>query len=379
MTSLITFPQMKTLIVLILFVSVSLGFAQNKGNSEAVASDGGNTILDMGNSVRSSSNSTVYMQNSGNSAYNNAYQFNNQRTMTQFLNDTTMMITVTGLLNTKAENYVAIYAITQVGSTVDSASMLITERVKKFMSQLKSLGVKESDIVIDQISQVPTFDYAVDKHLFSKTFTEIPTGFEIKKNIHVGFSDSQLLDDIMAAAAKAEIYDIVKVDYNVSNISDKYKQLRKACLAEIKEKVDDFAAMGLRFQPVNQTFQESSQSYYPLQRYSSYQAYNNAQVQNTSVGKGNTVNTAVKNTTYYYNRVPYDQFDVVLNPNMVEPGVQFTYSVSIKYTLKGPERPVGLTAPLAKVDEPKKKKKSDTIIKGPNTFNFKLEVPGEDE
>lgn len=371
---------MKTLIVLFLVsFSCSLGFSQNKGNSEVVAADGGNTVLDMGNSVRSSSNSVVYMQNSGNSAYTNAYQFNNQRTMTQFLNDTTMMITVTGLLNTKAENYVAIYALTQVGSTIDSASMLMSERVKKFMSQLKSLGIKESDIVIDQISQVPTFDYAVDKHLFSKTFTEIPTGFEIKKNIHVGFSDSQMLDDIMAAAAKAEIYDIVKVDYNISNISDKYKQLRKACLQEIKEKVDDFAAMGLRFQPLNQTFQEGSQSYYPLQRYSSYQAYNNAQVQNTSVGKGNTVNTAVKNTTYYYNRVPYDQFDVVLNPNMVEPGVQFAYSVSIKYTLKGQERPVGLTAPLAKVDESKKKKKGDTIIKGPNTFNFKLEVPGEEE
>jgi len=363
---------MKTLIVLFLSVSVSIGFAQNKGNSADELTDGGN-------SIRSSSNSTVYMQNSGNSAYNNAYQFNNQRTMTQFLNDTTMLITVTGLLNTKADNYVAIYALTQVGSTIDSASMLITERVKKFMSSLKSLGVKESDIIIDQISQVPTFDYAVDKHLFSKTYTEIPTGFEIKKNIHVGFADSQMLDDIMAAAAKAEIYDIVKVDYNVTNISDKYKQLRKACLAEIKEKVDDFASMGLRFQPLNQTFQEGSQSYYPLQRYSSYQAYNNAQVQNTPVGKGNTVNTAVKNTTYYYNRVPYDQFDVVLNPNMVEPGVQFTYSVSIKYTLKGQERPVGLTAPLAKVDEPKKKKKGDTIIKGPNTFNFKLEVPGEDE
>jgi uncharacterized protein YggE len=365
---------MKTLIIfLFLFLVTATSFGQNKGNSEGNA-----TVYDMGNAYRGANSLAV--QSGGNSSvYNNAYQFNNQRTMTQFLNDTTMMITVIGLLNTKAENYVAIYAVTQIGSTIDSATMLMNERTKKFMSQLKSLGIKESDIVIDQISQVPTFDYAVDKHLFSKTYTEIPTGFEIKKNIHVGFSDSQMLDDIMAAAAKAEIYDIVKVDYNVNNITDKYKQLRKACLAEIKDKVEDFAAMGLRFQPLNQTFQENSQSYYPLQRYSSYQAYNNASVQmtNTTINKGTTVNTAVKPTTYYYNRVPYDMFDVVINPNMVEPGVQFTYSVSIKYTLKGPERPVGLTAPLAKAEEPKKKKGGK--IQLPNTFNFKFEVPGEDD
>ena len=360
-----------SLFCLLSVTALSVSQAQVKGNAEDAAGNSG--------VVRSSSNADIY----GNSynAYNAAYQNANQRSMTQFLNDTTMLVTITGLSNVKADGYVAIFAVTQLGTTVDSASTLINGRVKGFIDRLKTLGLKSDDILIDQISQVPVFEYAVEKKLFSKTYNEIPTGFEIKKNVHIAFKDSQLLDDIMTAAAKSEIYDIVKVDYNVNDISGKYSQLRKECLKQVKEKVDDFAAMGLRFLPVNQTFTEASQSFYPLQLYKNYTAVNTASVQivNTSLEKNTKVNAAVKPVTYYYDKVPYNQFDVVLNPQMLEPSVQFTYTVSIKYTLKGPERPVGLTGPIAE-GKKIKKKRSPVKFEMPDTFNFKFEVPqGEEE
>lgn len=337
----------------------------------------GNAVID-----RSAGNAPIYdiRGNAGNSTYNNAYQNSNQRSMTQFLNDTTMLVTITGISNVKADAYVAIFAVTQLGTTVDSATMIINDRIKRFTDGMKKAGLKSSDMLIDQISQVPVFEYAVEKKLFSKTYNEIPTGFEIKKNIHISYTNPDLLDDIMTAAARSEIYDIVKVDYNVNDIAGKYAQLRKECLKQIKDKIDDFASMGLRFQPLNQTFTESSQSYYPLQLYSNYTAINTASIQvvNTTLDKNSKVNTAAKPVTYYYNKVPYNQFDVVLNPHMLEPSVQFTYTVSIKYTLKGPERPVGVTAPIAEAKKDKKKR-APVEFKMPNTFNFKFEVPESEE
>jgi uncharacterized protein YggE len=361
---------MKILSLVLLLSSILISNSQAQVEGNAGRSAGNGVVTD-------ASNAAIYGYNS----YNAAYQNSSQRSMTQFLNDTTMLVTITGLSNVKADAYVAIFAVTQSGNSVDSATILMNDRIKRFSDGLKKLGLKSGDMLIDQISQVPVYEYAVEKKLFSSTYNEVPTGFEIKKNIHISYTNPDLLDDIMMAAAKSEIYDIVKVDYNVNEIAAKYAQLRKECLKQIKEKIEDFASMGLRFQPINQTFTESSQSYYPIQLYANYTAVNTSAVQivNTSLDKNAKVNVAAKPVTYYYNKIPYNQFDVVLNPHMVEPSVQFTYSVSIKYTLKGPERPLGVTGPIAEVKK-EKKKRSPVKFEMPNTFNFKFEVPqGEEE
>ncbi len=316
----------------------------------------------------------------GNATYNAAYQNRSQRSITQFLNDTIMEVTISGLYNAKADGYTSIFALTQYGTTVDSATQFITDRIKRFTDQLKKLGIKKEEIAIDEISQVPVYEYSVEKKLFSDTYNEIPTGYEIKKNIIVGYSNPELMDDIMTAAAKSEIYDIVKVDYNVNDIAGKYAELRKQCLKQIKDKITDFTGMGLTFKPLQQTFAESSNSFYPLDRYSQYQAYNNSAVALTKYKKGSEVNAAAKSTTYYYDKLPYSQFDVVLNPQMIEPSVQFTYSITIKYILKGPDRPVAITAPLAKYETPKKAPRTGKQVKMrlPNSVNFKFDVDGTD-
>jgi hypothetical protein len=45
-------------------------------------------------------------------------------------------------------------------------------------------------------------------------------------------------------------------------------------------------------------------------------------------------NYADKNTTVYYEKLPYSRFDVVLNADAVEPTVQFYYSVTAQYKLQ---------------------------------------------
>ncbi len=79
-------------------------------------------------------------------------------------------------------------------------------------------GHPDGDIYVDMVNFFPKYEYDVSKKLFSKkTYTEIPKGFELQKNIHIRYTAPALLDRIVTAAARQEIYDIVKVDYFVKD------------------------------------------------------------------------------------------------------------------------------------------------------------------
>jgi hypothetical protein len=77
--------------------------------------------------------------------------------------------------------------------------------------------VKEKDVFTDMLSFVPVYEIETTRKLFSKTYQEVPAGFEIQKNIHIKFTDARILDQLVTAAAKEEIYDLVKVDFFVGS------------------------------------------------------------------------------------------------------------------------------------------------------------------
>jgi hypothetical protein len=101
----------------------------------------------------------------------------------------------------------------------------------------------------------------------------------------------------------------------------------------MNEKMNDFKKLGVKFNPIYNTVAESLNSSYPIEHYSSYNAFNNPTVnalnKNNSLkySKGNDVNL-------YYNRMPYNSYDQVINPFVIEPAVQFTYKLQMKYLLK---------------------------------------------
>ena len=51
-----------------------------------------------------------------------------------------------------------------------------------------------------------------------------------------------------------------------------------------------------------------------------------------------TIQTAEKNKTIYYDRLPYNQFDKVLNADMEEPCIQFFYTLQLSYTVMTQEQ-----------------------------------------
>jgi len=135
-----------------------------------------------------------------------------------FLNNNEVEISINALSNQKAESYTAIFSMLQVGKTADETNTLLNTRLDGFLADLKNLGIPAADIYVDMVNFLPKYEYDVSKKLFSKkTYTEIPKGFELQKNIHIRYTTPALLDRIVTAAARQEIYDIVKVDYFVSD------------------------------------------------------------------------------------------------------------------------------------------------------------------
>lgn len=233
------------------------------------------------------------------------------------------------MINMQASSYTAIFSVTDFGKTVIAADSAMSSRLKIFTEALIKDSINAADIHIDFISMLPVYEINPQNKVFSNIATEVPAGFKIKKNVHVLFYDHTKLDQIITHAAKASIYDLVKVDYNVNDIQSAYDTLRKVAVEVIDMKRNTYMMMG--FETTILTMAEGYDSKYPEERYESYTAYLQGNSYNNQTQNQNMqVQTAEKEQTVFYNKVPYKTFDRVLNADLAEPGVQFYYKLRVK-------------------------------------------------
>ncbi|MFZ4473959.1 MAG: SIMPL domain-containing protein [Saprospiraceae bacterium] len=257
------------------------------------------------------------------------------------LGENVVEININALANQKADNYTAIFSCIQVGKTAEETDNLLSSRINGLLNDLQALGIPRTDVYVDMVNFLPKYEYDVSKKLFSKkTYTEIPKGFELQKNIHVRYKDPALLDNIVTAAASQEIYDIVKVDYFVKEPQAVYAQLRAATFAYLNDLKKSYKTIGMNFDSAYLITAENAWVAYPINRYEKYQAFS---TQSLDVDKNSAVvNSADKPVARFYNAVPANDYDIVINPEILEPAVQFSYNLVVRYTL--PERKVP-TAP----------------------------------
>lgn len=251
-----------------------------------------------------------------------------------FIGDNQLEITLNSLSNQKASSYTAIFNLMQLGKTADETNALLNNRLNGFLADLKGLGIPIDDIYVDMVNFLPKYEYDVTKKLFSKkTYTEIPKGFELQKNIHIRYTDPTLLDRIVTAAARQEIYDIVKVDYFVKDPGSVYSQLRETTFQYLKKIENQYRNIGVRLDSVYLVTAENAWVAYPINRYEKYQAFS---TQRLDADENSKINTADKPVSRFYNAVPANDYDLVINPEILEPAVQFSYNLVVRFTL--PER-----------------------------------------
>ena len=273
-------------------------------------------------------------QASGNLNYQNRNQSNreNNNFSLDFPTNYEMVVTAKGLANVKADAFVAIFSVVQVGKTAEEATQLMVQRLSSALSALKA---KNFEIFVDMISFVPMYEYETEKKVFSKrTYNELPVGFELKQNLHIKIREASQLNELIILLSNSEIYDLVRMDYYASNLEAVKKELMtkvKAAFAE-KQKLYE-TTLGESFATAEKKITDGFAQTSPSQQYKSYEAYNSASLQGKRAGN---ILQANKSTTQYYQPIADKDFDVVLNPIIVEPVIQLTYEM--KMSVNRPEK-----------------------------------------
>lgn len=278
----------------------------------------------------------LFGQVSGNILYNeeSRWKFQNEvlQNKPRIQNMNELTLEVSALHNATAVSYLAIFHITQTASSARECDSLMNRRVFALRDALIDLGVPKEDFMTDMLSMVPLYEVEVTKKLFSKTYNEVPAGFEIQKNIHIAYKDPQLLDYIITEAAFQEIYDLVKVEYFIENEEAIYQQLREKSTELIKERVKQYEELGIKLEGQWRMAMDNQSVYYPIERYTTYQAKSKPSL--AGIKKGATVNQSPVIQTIFYNKVPYKGYDIVVNPEFKEPQVQFTYNLTVKFIVQ---------------------------------------------
>ncbi len=268
----------------------------------------------------------VISQVAGNVNYQYNVRYPDRNINVNFNNPTEFIISVKGLHNVKADAYIAMFSVTQVGKSIEEVNELLDERISKVKTALKN---QEENFYVDMISFVPMYEYEKEKKLFSKdNYNEIPIGFELKKNIHIKYKNAGFINELVRICSIAEIYDLVKVDYYSAQLPKLKEELANKSIEVIKNKMRRYETLlGVDLDTLQKEIVDGYKILYPIESYKQYQAHSSQSLQRTV--KAN-VNNVQKQTTFYYNSVMDKEFDVVINPVVQEPVIQIMYEMKVK-------------------------------------------------
>jgi len=157
----------------------------------------------------------------------------------------------------------------------------------------------------------------------------------MQKNIHISFTDINLVDELVTLAAQNEIYDMVKLDFFVNDTEGVYDTLRDKSVDYLNKKLTSYKKLNTNLDEVFHTVRESSTAIYPDTQYSDYNAFVSQSIE--AVSKNSGISKIRKPETVAYDQIPYNRFQIVLNPNILEPVVQYVYTLQVRYTLEKPE------------------------------------------
>ncbi len=244
---------------------------------------------------------------------------------------TTMFVEASVLMNVLADEHVAVFAVAQECAAVAECNQKMDAVTGQFTNELKQLGVRAEDVFIDFAAQNKIYGFTVEGTIARERLA----GFELKKNVSVRYRDKALLDKFVLAAARAKIFDLVKVDYVVRDSSAVQNKLVEEAARVVREKAARYERLfGIKLAQPPQVYAERPSIYFPTEMYDSYVAHESEAVDADDYRRKYTVHGARKSRTFFFNALTADGFDHVVNPVVLEPVVQFTLYVRMKYEME---------------------------------------------
>jgi len=273
----------------------------------------------------------AYTQVSGNVAYDRSYKRQRPESASHrlLISDSTLLIEAKVLLNAMADEYVVVFGLAEEGASVKECNEKMKQRTTRFLSEIKKMGIGEQFVYVDFITQNRVYDYEMNGDIAEEKLS----GFELKKNISIHITKKELIERLITAAAEFEIYDLIRVDYINTDLMAVKKRLFEEAMKVINAKKEMYlSGVNMKLLPQNQIYYENFLSYAPSNAYDSYEAHESG-----SVRTGYRSNTATirqrKMKTFYFKPLDTSSFDKVINPVVIEPVIQYGYTLQIRFEL----------------------------------------------
>ena len=225
------------------------------------------------------------------------------------------------LTSVDTKEYVAVFGLAQEAESLQAANKKLVDQITAFQRTLSGLGIRAEDTYVDFITQNRVYDYVIK----GSTAKEKISGFQIKENLAIKFKEHTLLDQIVPLAAQGGIFDLIKVDYVTSDLGPLRAQMTAEAQKVIKQKEEAYGKLGVKLTPESISA-ENFDAFQPFEAYNSYKAYETGTVDENY----RTVERR-KNSTFFFEALVPGKFDVVLTPIGLEPHVQCTYYLRVKY------------------------------------------------
>ena len=246
-----------------------------------------------------------------------------------------MFVDASVLMNVKADEYVAVFGVLQEGATVAECNQKMDATVADFSTDLKQLGIRNDDVFVDFAAQNKIYGFQVTGTIAKERLV----GFELKKNVAVHYKDKELLEKLVIAAAKSKIFDLIKVDYVVRDSAAVQARLMDDAVQVIKQKSAMYEKLlGIKLLQPAQVYAEKPSIYFPIDMYDSYAASESEEISSDSDRQKYTIQGARKSRTFFFNGLNADGFDHVINPVVIEPVIQFTLYLKVKYEIDGAKK-----------------------------------------
>ena len=225
------------------------------------------------------------------------------------------------LTSLETKGYIAVFGLVQQADKVSDANKKLDDQISAFLRSIAPLGIRPEDTYVDFVTQERVYDYAVK----SGTAREKLSGFQLKENLMIRYKDHSLLDKIVPLAAQVGIFDLIKVDYITEDLNAVRARMTEESQKIIHEKVEAYGKLGIKLTPVSVAM-ESFDTFQPAEAYNSYHAFETG-----SADDNFRVVEQRKNSTLYFEALSAGKFDTVLTPIDLQPRVQATYFLRIKY------------------------------------------------
>lgn len=278
---------------------------------------------------------TVSGQESGNRIYGNSgyyQQKRNSQVNTGMLGNSNegYSIEASVLTNLKPDAFVVVFGINDEGSNAATSNEKVNSKITNLTQRLKSLGIDSNDVFTDFITQNRVYDFTVSGTQATENFT----GFETKKTIAIRYKNRELFEKIVSAAVDSKIFDLIKVDYIVSDFDAVRANLFDAAAKVLKSKEQKYSnTLGVTLGAVGLSIEKYDVTY-PAEAYQRYQAFEtgDATVENEQGVSSRVVKR--KSFTFFYEPFKAGSFDAVLAQSGLEPMVQFSIYLRMQYQVR---------------------------------------------